>query len=417
MFKSYTMEDIFQFTIENPGFEVLNEQCLQEGEDVLRYSIKQGFKPIEHHEPKAQILPPVVYAKDFNIWAYFVDSGVKTQLTFDGDSEYSEGSVQYINPKVSSDGRFVAYEEMNNIDVFVYSFETGKVWKMLQGTLREDIFDQVLGWDKNGNLYLNRQYGACGMIEDKPLVPEAIEVLRFVIAEEALEHVAYLPLSQNDEGSLARGFDLSPSGRYVSYWKSACNPGWLEKAALYDLEKNITIEHDWSVGIISLSHDETMLAAPNDLLFNQSKIITVNIANFQGSGAFNLDHLEGKSMVWGNPHWSFDDKYLIISQNAITNPDLSEYSPMIWWSLGNTGLVMVNTFGERTAKHFTEHYPSDANWEFGSWSPVDYRTVLIQRAPNENPMAQDQEVLWMFEPFSGTAFVIDEGVFIQSADW
>ena len=45
VFKSYMMEDIFQFTIENPGFEVLNEQCLKEGEDVLRHSLKKDFKP------------------------------------------------------------------------------------------------------------------------------------------------------------------------------------------------------------------------------------------------------------------------------------------------------------------------------------------------------------------------------------
>lgn len=45
VFKSYQMGDIFQYTIENPGFEVLNEQCLKEGEDVLRHSLKKDFKP------------------------------------------------------------------------------------------------------------------------------------------------------------------------------------------------------------------------------------------------------------------------------------------------------------------------------------------------------------------------------------
>lgn len=417
VFKSYLMGDFFQFTIENPGFEVLNEQCLQEGEEVLRYSIKQGFKPVEHHEPKAQTLPPVVYAKDFNIWAYYVDTDVKQQLTFDGSNDNKVDSFRYVEPKVSPDGRFVAYEEISTIDVYVYSLETGETWKMLQGTLREDIFDNVMGWDKNNHLYISRQYGSCGMMEDTVLEPEAIEILTYDPAEESLRHTGYLPMSQTDSGNAPRGFDVSSSGRYVSFWKFTCNPSWPVKAAIYDLENETTIEHDWSLGAISLSHDETMMASPNDLLFNQSKNIYVNIADFQGSGAFNLDHLEGERTVWSNPHWSFDDNYLVLRQNAITNPEIMEYNPMVWWSLGNTGWVMVNTFGERTAKYVTDRNPADADWEFASWSPLDYRMVLIQRAPSDNPMAQDSDTLWLIEPFTNTAYIIDQGEFIQGADW
>lgn len=271
VFKSYTMEDFFLFTIENPEFEVLNEQCLKEAEDVLRYSIKQGFKPVEHHEPKAQTVP-VVYTKDLNIWAYFVESDTKIQVTDDGELNNLEIYRQYQNPRVSPDGRFVAFEEAFTAKVYLYSFESGQLWTISDHDASQNIFDFVMGWDRDNQLYISRQHGACGLTESGLVSKQGGYVLRYDIPSQKLVEVMELPNASAEGGPFGHGFAISPSGRYISYYEEYCNPAWPGTAILYDLQTKMKLDQKIP-GASRLSHSERYYAYPSNYRFEENQNI------------------------------------------------------------------------------------------------------------------------------------------------
>ncbi len=104
--KAYRLGDDFLFTVENPQATALSERCLNEAEELLKLSAQQGFNPYTQQAPAtASVLPPIVYSKEGNIYAYFLDSENILSITKDGGKYMGDIYVRYANPRVSLDGR------------------------------------------------------------------------------------------------------------------------------------------------------------------------------------------------------------------------------------------------------------------------------------------------------------------------
>ncbi len=121
----------------------------------------------------------------------------------------------------------------------------------------------------------------------------------------------------------------------------------------------------------------------------------------------------------GNPYWSYDDRYLILSQNAIPDLSVRDYSEFYWWGgLVNTDLVLVDLSGSvATSVNLTGNYPGAKDWAFGAWSPVDYRMVIINRPGRSDFSDSFDDELWLYDFTTDRLILIDQGVDIESADW
>ena len=415
--KGYTWEDSFFFSIENPDASGLSPQCLVESEEVLRQSIRHGFDPVTGPQEASDVYPPVVYSKDGNIYAYFIESDNIIAVTKDGGEYVGEDIPRYINPRVSPNGLFVAYQRIDKEMVLVYSFETGRIWSLNIDEPGETYSDSIIGWDQQNVLYINRIIGRCEYMEDGMSTPESSYVMRFVINEEDLQYVTDLPVMDSSADSHSIGVDISPSGRFLTYRATYCQPVWPQKEYVYDLQTGAI--HDYGMaGYTSLSNQEDRLAYPSQERFKESNNIYVVISALEGNtGAF-LNGMDDTSTVWSAPNWSFDDRYLVMSQNAINIPHMNEYDAGIWWELGSGGIVMVDTQNpEEPYLGLTEIDSEGDNWTFGAWSPRDYRMVLLWRGEIDEETNEYASILWMFEPFTNTAFIIDQGLHIEGVDW
>lgn len=415
--KGYTWEDSFFFSIENPDASGLSPQCLVESEEVLRQSIRHGFDPVTGPQEASDVYPPVVYSKDGNIYAYFIESGNIIAVTEGGGEWEGEELPRYFHPRVSPNGLYVAYQRIDKGQVLVYSFETGRIWSLDINEPEESYSDKIVGWDKHNILYINRVIGECRYMEGEDGTPEHSYVMRFVINEEDLQYVTDLPVMDSSADSHSIGVDISPSGRFLTYRATYCQPVWPQKEYVYDLQTGAI--HDYGMaGYTSLSNQEDRLAYPSKELFEQTNNIYVVISALEGNtGAF-LNGMDDTSTVWSAPDWSFDDRYLVMEQRPINIPHMKKYDAGIWWELGSGGIVMVDTQDiEEPYLTLTDLDSENGDWAFGAWSPQDYRMVLLWRGEIDEETNEYASILWMFEPFTNTAFIIDQGLHIEGVDW
>ena len=415
--RGYTWEDQHFFSVEGPNAEVLPSLCLQEAEAVLRQSEALEFKAISFRDPNVIVAHPIVYSKDFNLYAFFTESNEILQITHDGGEKEGEDYIQYYNPRVSPDGRFVAFEKFSNQSVLIYSFDTGETLRIEELFFEEQVSDTLMGWDKNGLLYFSRAYGKCDLMQEENQGPSEVYVMSYDIDYDQFSLESYLPVMGSIPGSYSKGFDVSPSGRYFSFWATSCDAGWPEKAFVFDSRTTEVIDHG-IIGDISLSHSEDRLAYSTANRFDENYNIYVAIADIGYGGAWYVDNFPNERTVWSKPQWSFDDRYLLISQNEITDPEIAEYTFVVWWVLGNTNLVMVDTQDSSSQPiSITGDMSSDAEYVFGAWSPEDYQMVLIKRASRIDFEGDKQSELWLVDPLSGSTYLIDKGDYIQNVDW
>ena len=424
---AYSWKDSFLFTVENPEGGVLREQCLIDAQDVLRYSIIMGFeeaitpvsltrtasKPAQEPQTTQASLPMIVYAKDENIWAYLPDTQSKLRLTQDGGTRNPTEWLKYQNPKLSPDGRYVAYDETYGGSVQIYDIQTGNVWFMKDYDVQYDAFDHLMGWDRQGRLYFSRRYGACGSADDKTAT-----ALRFDINRETIEYLDELPVSDtHGSGAYGEGFDVSSSGRYFSYYETYCNPAFPGIGVLYDSQTEMYMNQGVS-GTNSLSHNEQYLAYPHGYKFDEMMNIYVMVKEINGNGFWKLENFEGTRTLWGNPHWSFDDRYLVISQNSITDPSINDYTPDIWWSLSNTDLVLIDFQDPSFAPVYITPWTGEvSNWQVVKWSSGDYRMLIVQRPSVDDYSGTNMQTLWVYNPLTGEMISIDTSESIDGADW
>lgn len=424
---AYSWKDSFLFTVENPEGGVLREQCLIDAQDVLRYSIIMGFeeaitpvsltrtasKPAQEPQTTQASLPMIVYAKDENIWAYLPDTQSKLRLTQDGGTRNPTEWLKYQNPKLSPDGRYVAYDETYGGSVQIYDIQTGEIWFMKDYDVQYDAYDHLMGWDQQGRLYFSRRYGACGSADDKTAT-----ALRFDINRETIEYLDELPVSDtHGGGAFGEGFNVSLSGRYFSYYETYCNPAFPGIGVLYDSQTKMYMNQGVS-GTNSLSHNEQYLAYPHGYKFDEMMNIYVMVKEINGDGFWKLENFEGTRTLWGNPHWSFDDRYLLISQNSITDPSINDYTPDIWWNLSNTELVLIDFQNPSfTPVYITGPMAADSDWQFIKWSPTDYRMLIIQLPSVDDYSGTIMHTLWVYDPVTKEMISIDSGESIAGADW
>ena len=254
-------------------------------------------------------------------------------------------------------------------------------------------------------------------MEDGMSTPESSYVMRFAINEEALHFVADLPVMDSSGDGHSIGVDISPSGRFLTYRATYCQPVWPQKEYVYDFQTGNV--HDYGMaGYTSLSNQEDRLAFPSQERFKESNNIYIQIAELGSTTATYLDGIGHTSTIWSDPNWSFDDRYLVMSQNAINIPHMNEYDAGIWWELGSTGILMVDTQNpEEPYLGLTEIDSEGDNWTFGAWSPRDYRMVLLWQGLVDEETSEYAFNLWMFDPFTNSAFIIDQGLYIQGVDW
>lgn len=424
--KAYSWDDSYLFTIENPEANVLNAQCLNDAEDVLRYSVMRGFEKAvdappqtgtvtettqEPEKPQATI-PIIVYSKDNDIWVYSPETKGSTRLTYEGGNKNASEWSSFRNPKLSPDKSYVAYEEFYYNEVYVHHIKSDKRWYMRDYLPETETFDHLMGWDQQGRLYFSRKHGSCGSSGNP-----TVDVLRFDVNKERIERLDALPVSGNTDGAFAQGFDVSPSGRYFSYYETQCNPAFPGVAMLYDSQTGQFLNQVVS-GSNSLSHNENYLAYPHGYKFEELMNVYVIVKDIHSDDFWELDNFEQTRTLWDNPHWSFDDRYLVISQNSITNPVINDYTPDIWWNLSKTALAMID-MQDPTFKpvYLTEVTPTEDDWEFVKWSPTDYRILIIQRQLHIGDSGNNIEWLWVFNPFTREAVDIAKGDSVQGADW
>ena len=122
--------------------------------------------------------------------------------------------------------------------------------------------------------------------------------------------------------------------------------------------------------------------------------------------------------MWGNPHWSFDDRYLLISQNSITDPSINDYTPDIWWSLSNTDLVLIDFQDPSFAPVYITPWTGEvSNWQVVKWSSGDYRMLIVQRPSVDDYSGTNMQTLWVYNPLTGEMISIDTSESIDGADW
>lgn len=416
--KAYRLGDDFLFTVENPQATALSERCLNEAEELLKLSAQQGFNPYTQQAPAtASVLPPIVYSKEGNIYAYFLDSENILSITKDGGKYMGDIYVRYANPRVSLDGRFVAYERFDSQSVYIYSFETGQRWSMDIDLPNDYSSDHIMGWDRNNRLYISRVIGVCNSMVDPPQGPYQSNVLRFDMNQEKLSYLTSLKAVGTDSTSYSRGYDVSPSGRFLSFWLAGCNMGDVLKAGVYDTETEDLFTFG-AEGRKSISNAEDQMVYFSADKFRQDQNVYPVVWDIYDEGATGLDIFDERGTVWGNPYWSYDDRYLILSQNAIPDLSVRDYSEFYWWGLVNTDLVLVDLSGSvATSVNLTGNYPGAKDWAFGAWSPVDYRMVIINRPGRSDFSDSFDDELWLYDFTTDRLTLIDQGVDIESADW
>ena len=254
-------------------------------------------------------------------------------------------------------------------------------------------------------------------MEGEDGTPESSYVMRFAINEEDLQFVADLPVMGSEADSHSIGVDVSPSGRFLTYRATYCQGVWPQKEYVYDFQTGDV--HDYGMaGYISLSNQEDRLAFPSKVRFEETNNIYLLIAELGSNTATYLDGMGYTSTVWSAPNWSFDDRYLVMEQRAINMPHMKEYDAGIWWELGSGGIVMVDTQDiDEPYVTLTDIDSENGDWTFGAWSPQDYRMVLLWRGEIDEETSEYASILWMFEPFTNTAFIIDQGLHIEGVDW
>lgn len=414
--RGYTWDDSYFMSLENPNFEVIHPQCLTDFENIIkRYAETQSTNASAINAETD--LPPIVYAKDANIYAYFTETGKKWQVTTDGSDGENDVYWRYQNPHVSPDGRFVAYEFFEDQSVFVFSFETSQLWPVKKETQENYSADTIIGWDSNNRLYISRVIGVCSSMPGTPQEPYQSLVFRFDVSQKSLTKVTNLPVSGNDPQLFSRGYAVSPSGRFFSFYTGGCNYGGNQKTSIFDLEKDETITFGVE-GVKRLSNAEDRLVYFSADKFAQDKNVYAVVWDLYADGAQGLDIFEERGAIWNNPHWSYDDSYLILSQNMIPDTTVTDYSELYWWELYETELVLVDSLdGKPSAINLTEGLANQSDWFFGAWSPSDYRMVLINRPGRSHFDDAYLDELWLYDLRTDRLLLIDTGRNIESADW
>lgn len=419
--RSYLWADTHIISVAGNGLPPLNPQCLQDVEDVLTRSEAMGFKALPGFEAETKIIPPIVYVKDHNVWAYYSETGAQKQVTLDGGERHGNITTNYANPKVSPDGRFVAYEKFDSRFIFVYGFETAELWTTEEFLLEADVQDSVIGWDSSNQLYISRHHGNCDFAQNQPLKRHVVEVFIFDIANAYLKYVDTLPNEDTHDYAYPQSIDVSNNGRYINYVSSGCNRGGPFIYRVYDTQTQTTLEmHSWWP--MQVSNAEDRIAYADGAWLEASNTIWITEQELPKGFPQSLNTLADSELVWTNPHWSFDDKYVVMSKyhfiggvESIIGLEAFDLS----FFLGNASLEMVES-GDFSAISvpITTDNPQDENWIFGAWSPVDYRMVIV-RMPSYDASASLQQPyeLWLLNPITGEAYIIDKADTIFEPDW
>ena len=419
--RSYLWADAHIISVEGNNFPPLSQQCLQDVEDVLTSSEALDFKPLPGFEALTKTVPPIVYVKSYNIWAYYTETGERKQVTLDGGEKHGNITTSYDGPKVSPDGRFVAFQEYNSRFVYVYSFETAELWTSEPYMQEDDVRDRVLGWGSNNQLYISRHFGNCDFFQNEPVKRHVVEIYIFDFIQGQLNYAAILPNEDTHDYAYPQAVDMSKNGRYINYVPSGCSRGGPFYHLVYDTHTGKTLEMSswWSMQV---SNGEDRIAYADGTWFESSTTIWIAEQELPDGLPYLLNTLADSELVWTYPYWSFDDKYIVMSKYyfieavesiiGLTPSDLS-------FVIGNASLEMVES-GDYSAisKPLTADNPKDENWIFGAWSPVDYRIVVV-RTPSYDAGASHYQPyeLWLMNPITGEHYIIDEADYIFEPDW
>ncbi len=355
---------------------------------------------------------PIVYIKNYNIWAYFPNNGKKEQLTFDG-GDNNKGGASYVNIRVSPSGKYLGFEQ-NNIRYGILEISTRRTEWIPMNTKSDDYVEGLLGWDINDNFYYVLADKGCLPYEE--MNPSGLKVWR-VNAEKVSSPELIYTFPDGKGHSYSRGLSVSRSGRYITYDSVACSIGGPFEIHVVDTSTgkvfSSSIEYDYrQSGMVNISSTEKMIAS---LAYYKNKNasypnkVTIEILNLESTGTIKQIQMPASITRWPWPDkaWSYDDRYFAFTESN-NNGDLDQLDVLY-----KNGIVEI---GEDIDEPSIVYLAGDGISEsFVSWSPFDYRYLVLKRDLASGwPIMTE---LWMYDLNSSKTYLIDTGVIGQEIDW
>lgn len=361
--------------------------------------------------------PPIVYTKDDNIYAYYPELGHFVQVTDRRAEAENSNFVGYGNSHVSPDGRFVAFDKQHTGTVIISSLETGQEWSLSVDDPLDRYSKTVIGWDKNNLLYLARKI-VREADQDASSEESFVKVIyRYDLRDDTLSYYTELPVVETVDGLWTTVKGLSESGRYIAYTvRKTYEVG--SNQILLDAETG-QIQEVSNHGLFQISNKEDRIAFASMARFEENRNIYVAVRDIDASDAvWYIDNFDLENTIWGNPYWSYDDRYLLISQSNYDDVYSEFDDPSSWSTKWCTEMLIIDTQNPgKAAVYLTTSFSEDAFWSFGGWSPSDHRLVLIQQIMPMTGLQDLEAKLWLFDFSENTVLLIDQGTFIVDADW
>lgn len=352
---------------------------------------------------------PLAYTKGGNIWVYYPDTQKKQQVTSDGQMTGSLDTFRYTNPKVSANGEWVAFTSPSQF--VLYHLESGRYRTIPINSPSDMVGDTLLGWDRDNNFYFTRTIGICDLSKTPMQGPDATEVYRFDPVKESSELVYRLPSSDEASHAYWIGTAISSLGRYASFSYTACNIGGIFTTYIVDTQTGQ--QYRGSYGLSSVSNDETMYAYNDNSFFAHRGFVHPMTKNF-ATGELELLHVVAASMIWDQPNWSFDDRYVSFNASNIVDSSITTYDINMFGVAEYVGLTIYDRLADQPPI-VGGAGPGDGRTYFRAWSPYNYDVAMVRYPEGFNPKYPSE--LWIYPMNSTEGLLVDSGMGIGEADW
>ena len=364
----------------------------------------------------AAVTPPLVYTKDGNIWAYYLDEDRKIQVTQDG-APFGASGESYSDPRVSPNGRYVAFVH-GGFEFVLYNLENHSQSSIPMASSADILGDTLLGWSENNELYYTRMVGGCSF--DPLKGPEAIQVYLYNPETDQSEYQFDLPKVNPASHAYSIGIRISPNGRKVLAYNAACSVG-LGSTFIFDSETGSYSPPDDIMQDFSVDGLYTAVSEYQPQLTQQ---VTYWINIFDSNGEeINVVHMgDAAGELAIDPHFSSTGKYLAFIEAVSLESGWTQLDTMTRLAVTRPDQLYLYVlddlypgFSDDLPYLFTPVGSHDSQWfRFGAFSPDDKHLAFFEGQPGN---WNDPVSLTVVDIGSQTLIAVDQVMRNDAVDW
>lgn len=363
-------------------------------------------------EEQKAALPPIVYLKDGNVWAYFLEEDRYLQITQDG-ADYGLPGERYSDPNISPDGRYLAFTQAGS-NFVIYNFENSDSTYIPMASSPDILGDTLLGWGKNNQLYYTRMIGGCDFTGNDIKGPDAMQVYFYNPDTGYSNYVFDLPKVNDASHAYSIGIRISPDGNRVLAYNAACSVD-LASTFVYDVKSGkVTMHYE---GMHDFSPDGSYIASSeHQTRFTQPLTHWIEITDQNGNLVKSVHMRNEAGELAIDPRFSNTGRYLLFTEAIPLEEGLTFISSFMKYAQILPEQIFLYSLDQMNSSTQTfNHVGPAAAWKyFGAFSPDDHFVAILEGDPLD---WRDKVDLSIYDIETGEVRVIDQVLRSAEVDW